>query len=187
MLICVLSIIGILRRIVVLISLSPWSCHTDGDARFANDDTIVTHYPEDFEDQSEYDILANATDVDGELYNIVHLPKTSVIIPELTDYGVYMNFYVGNEVVVFPVFGDPNDDIAAAIIQELYPEKAVTQITFTELYIDGGLAHCVTMQQPAVTNEESESQTKSFAVRKGVSTVTRGIIGALVTCLALGL
>jgi hypothetical protein len=169
-------------NLFLLIESIAFTFHADGDARFANDDTIVTHNPEDFEEPSEYDILASSTDVDGELYNIVHLPKTSAIIPELEGRGVYMNYYVGNEVVVFPVFGDPNDDVAAGIIQELYPDRTVTQITFTELFIDGGLAHCVTMQQP-VSNEE---EPKSFATGKIVSTLAKLAVSLLATWLMVG-
>lgn len=107
----------------------------DGDARFANDDTIVIHQRDSFYEPSEYDIITSATDVNGERYNIIELPKTSVPLEEL-DFteGVYMNYYVGNNVVIFPIFNDPNDDVAAEILQSLYPTKEVKKIVFTELY-----------------------------------------------------
>ena len=71
-----------------------------------------------------------------------------IYIDKLDGYGVYVNYYVGNEVVIFPTFDDPNDDVAAAIIQTIYPDKVIAKINFVELYVDGGLAHCVTQQQP---------------------------------------
>ena len=124
----------------------------DGDARFANDDTIVIHQRETFLNVDEYDIITNATDVNGNYYNIVELPQTSQPLAELNNnHGVYTNYYVGNDVVVFPIFNDPNDQVAADILKGLYPSKRIAQIVFTELYKDGGIAHCVTMQQPAAT------------------------------------
>lgn len=59
-----------------------------------------------------------------------------------------VNYYVGNKVVLIPAFNDPNDIIAANILQQLYPTRKVVSIICTELYIDGGLLHCVTQQQP---------------------------------------
>ncbi|KAL3935541.1 MAG: hypothetical protein SGBAC_008955 [Bacillariaceae sp.] len=138
--------------------------HIDGDARFANDDTIVIHQRDSFMVPSEYDIITSATNAAGEAYTIVELPKTSVVFEEFNNTeGVYMNYYVGNEVVVFPIFEDPNDDVAAGILQELYPTKEIVKIVFTELYKDGGIAHCVTMQQPvANTNVPSDKTLPPF-------------------------
>ena len=141
--------------------------HIDGDARFANDDTIVLHTRALME-PSEYDILTNATDVNGNFYNIVELPKTSQNLAELNGQpGVYMNYYVGNDVIIFPIFNDPNDSVAANIIQQLYPTKQLHQIVFTELYKDGGIAHCVTMQEPAA------GQARVGNVRTGSRVKTR--------------
>ncbi|CAJ1965203.1 unnamed protein product [Cylindrotheca closterium] len=138
--------------------------HIDGDARFANDDTIVLHGRDAFFEPSEYDIITNATDANGAPYKIVELPKTSVELEALNfTRGVYMNYYVGNDVVVFPIFEDPNDDIAAAILQDLYPNREIKKIVFTELYKDGGIAHCVTMQQPVANNNDSIPSDKTLA------------------------
>jgi agmatine deiminase len=123
--------------------------HIDGTARFANGDTIVTYHRDDFIDPSEYDVLVSATDAIGNRYKIVHLPITVYEVPIVRDYGIYINYYVGNEVVILPIFNDPNDDEAASVMKQLYPRKEIVRIDFTELYIDGGLVHCVTMQQPA--------------------------------------
>lgn len=123
--------------------------HIDGTARFANGDTIVTFYKEDFDNPKEYQMLQKAVDVDGEPYKIVHLPCTKRKLKKLNDYGIYINYYVGNEVVLVPSFGDPNDEVAAEKLQRLYPSRQVVGIPCTELFQDGGLVHCVTQQEPA--------------------------------------
>jgi len=124
--------------------------HIDGTARFANGDTIVTMYKEDFLNKKEYTILQNAQDVDGKAYKIVHLPCTKHKVKTAKDYGIYINFYVGNKVVLVPSFGDPNDKVAAEKLQRLYPTREVVSIPFGEVYCDGGLIHCVTQQQPKI-------------------------------------
>lgn len=85
-------------------------------------------------------------------------------IPRLDyDHGVYINYYVGNEVVVFPTFDDPNDKVAAEIVASLYPDRSVWKINFTELYRDGGLAHCVTQQQPVRRDGKSSADNTSLS------------------------
>ena len=123
--------------------------HIDGTARFANGDTIVTYPRDQFWEPTEYDVLVNARDTNGNPYKIVELPRTLNKVSGVNEYGIYINYYVGNKVVILPVFNDPNDDNAAKILQQLYPTKTIVPIEFTELYIDGGLVHCVTMQEPS--------------------------------------
>ena len=43
---------------------------------------------------------------------------------------------------------DPNDAIANAKIQTLYPTRTVVGIDVRNLYENGGMIHCVTQQQP---------------------------------------
>jgi agmatine deiminase len=158
--------------------------HIDGTCRFANGDTIVTFYREDFVDPREYDLLKSAKDINGNQYHIVHLPVTTRKVVN-RDYGFYINFYVGNEVVLIPSFGkfesqtiltmtivesrfswkptthahivfkcffsdDPNDDVACATLQRVYPDRRMVKIPMKEVLKDGGMVHCVTQQQPII-------------------------------------
>ena len=121
--------------------------HIDGTCRFANGDTIVTFFRHDFEDPREYDQLKAATDVNGRPYKIVHLPLTTRKVVN-RDYGFYVNFYVGNDVVLIPSFDDPNDDVACDILRSVYPDRRMVKIPMKEVLKDGGACHCVTQQQP---------------------------------------
>ena len=120
--------------------------HIDGTARFAHGDTIVIGNAVG----NEHAILSNATDVDGNQYQIVDLPLTQNIVTG-TLKGLYINYYVGNDVVIVPKYNDPNDDVAKNILQGVYPTKTMVQIDFMELYKDGGVVHCVTKEEPVVT------------------------------------
>jgi len=124
--------------------------HIDGTARFARGDTIITTRRADFEDSREYDIIQEAKDVNGKPYHIVHVPLTKKVIPKLKDYGIYTNFYVGNNAVLVPAYNDPNDSVAIKVLQDVYPERKVIGIECTEIYKDGGILNCVTQQQPLV-------------------------------------
>ena len=130
--------------------------HIDGTARFARKNTIVTFYRKDFLNRKEYDILEKAVNADGEKYNLVHLPITTRRVAG-REYGYYVNYYVGNKVVLMPSFDDPSDDVAAATLQELYPNRKVVMIPMVEVLKDGGMVHCVTQQQPIRTYTPIES------------------------------
>ena len=125
--------------------------HIDGTARFAPGNTIVTYYREDFVIPKEYDILKAAKNANGQVYRVVSLPLTQNIVPGVNDYGIYINYYVGNDVVIIPTFNDPSDQVAIATLQQVYPTRRMVGINFVELYKDGGLVHCVTQQQPVST------------------------------------
>lgn len=121
--------------------------HIDGTARFVNGNTIVTLREEDAY-PGEYKRLANATNTNGEKYTILGLPFSQNNLSGSEEKGIYVNFYIGNEVVLVPNFDDPNDAVANEIIQGLFPDKTVVGIPAIELGIDGGGVHCVTQQQP---------------------------------------
>jgi agmatine deiminase len=125
--------------------------HIDGTARFANNGTtIVTFARDDFLVKNEYDSLKQAKNAHGESYQIVHLPLTKRKICK-GEYGFYINYYVGNQVVLMPWFDDPQDGKAAEILQSLYPNRKVVPVPMAEVFQDGGMIHCVTQQQPMMS------------------------------------
>lgn len=78
------------------------------------------------------------------------ISKHNVILENGKDLGYkasYVNFNIGNTVVLVPNYHDPNDKIANEIIQKLYPDREVIGIDVRELYKHGGMIHCVTQQQ----------------------------------------
>jgi len=131
--------------------------HIDGFARFANPQTIVTMDNPDLEhyDVKSTDIqrLYSAKTKNGTPYNYIKIPLTSnnVVTSHGKDLGYkgsYINYYIGNTVVLVPNYNDPNDSVANGLIQSLYPNRQVIGIDVRNLYENGGMIHCVTQQQP---------------------------------------
>ena len=131
--------------------------HIDGFARFGNASTIVTMDSTslDYWQVPAADIhkLYGAKNKNGVGYTFVKLPLTQNDV--VTAYGKhlgykgsYANFYTGNTRVLVPNYNDPNDGVANAILQKLYPSKTVVGIDCRNLYENGGMVHCVTQQQP---------------------------------------
>lgn len=127
--------------------------HIDACVKFAGDNKLVTLPYEDFmwyctETEEDWEIVSNAVNAEGVPYEIVEIPLTETFYEELEDYGCYLNYYVGNEVVLVPVYDDVNDQVALEIIAELYPTRKVVGIDCLNLALFGGMVHCVTQQQP---------------------------------------
>jgi agmatine deiminase len=131
--------------------------HIDGFAKFANGNTIVTMPNNDLLQydvpQADINTLLAAKNKNGVAYNFVKIPLTqnNVFTTSGTNLGIkgsYINYYIANTKILVPNYNDPNDAVANAQIQALYPTKTVVGIDVRNLYENGGMVHCVTQQQP---------------------------------------
>ena len=64
--------------------------------------------------------------------------------------GSYVNCYLGDGIVVLPVFDDPHDDAAVETYAKLFPDRRVLTVPGREILLGGGNVHCITQQVPAV-------------------------------------
>ena len=82
--------------------------------------------------------------------DIVNLPspgrveRDGDIIP-----ASYMNFYIGNAVVVVPQYGAPNDRAAVDVVQALFPGRKAIGLRADHILTGGGSFHCISQQVPA--------------------------------------
>ena len=131
--------------------------HIDGFARFGNATTIVSMGADDLRDydvkRADIEALYAATDKEGHPYTFLKVPLTQHNVSttngtNLGYKGSYVNYYIANTTVLVPNYNDPNDEVANAMIQTLYPDRIVVGIDVRNLYENGGMIHCVTQQQP---------------------------------------
>lgn len=119
------------------------------------------------------EILENETDAKGRKIKIhkLILPKPILISDEESG-GVdavdgtlprksgdrlaasYANFYIINGAIIFPMFGDPNDEKAKETLQEAFPDREIVGIYAREILLGGGNIHCITQQVPYVEGDE---------------------------------
>ncbi len=60
----------------------------------------------------------------------------------------YVNFYISNDAVIMPGFGDKNDDKAKKLLEQIFTDRKVIQIYAKDILIGGGNIHCITQQIP---------------------------------------
>ncbi|WP_152392951.1 agmatine deiminase family protein [Paenibacillus guangzhouensis] len=129
--------------------------HIDGAARFSNENTILYEYDPFGESEAyllkaheqHYQELQQARNTDGMPFQLIPVPLTRKVVKEAGCKGSYLNFYIGNEVVLVPIYHDEHDKLALQIIEGQFPGRRIVGIHVSELYAYGGMIHCVTQQQ----------------------------------------
>lgn len=129
--------------------------HVDNVARFVSQKAILCAVEEDSKDvnypflQDNLQRLKRATDESGKKFNVIELPMPGKV--QCSDKRLpasYANFYIGNEVVLVPIYQHPNDRIALQILGDCFPTREVIGVLCEPLVYGLGSIHCVTQQQP---------------------------------------
>ena len=147
--------------------------HVDDVACFVRPGVVLAAVTDDRDDW-RYDLLQDnlarlreATDAKGRRLEVHTVPMPAVLeITAEEAWGIdtaegsmprepgdktaasYINFLICNGGIVMPVFDDPNDAVAKAKLEELFPGREVVTVPGREIVLGGGNVHCITQQQP---------------------------------------
>lgn len=66
----------------------------------------------------------------------------------------YVNFYIANNSIILPQFGDENDKVALKLFKQAFPERKIVPVMARSVIVGGGNIHCITQQLPAGIVEE---------------------------------
>ena len=64
--------------------------------------------------------------------------------------GSYVNFFIGNSVVVYPLLDERLDDEVCELLRAEFPDRRVEGVPGREILLGGGNVHCITQQVPRV-------------------------------------
>jgi agmatine deiminase len=148
--------------------------HVDNLACFARPGVVLLTWADGEEDpqhpisRDARERLEAATDARGRPFEVVPLPSPGPLqISAEEAEGVdaaegtvprragdrlaasYVNFYLGNSRVVYPLLDPRHDEEAAAILRRVFPEREVVGVPAREILLGGGNIHCITQQVPA--------------------------------------
>jgi agmatine deiminase len=94
--------------------------------------------------------LGRMADAEGRPLNVLRLPMPEPLanadgrLP-----ASYANFYIGNGVVLAPVFGCRQDEKALQALEKAFPGRRIAPIPCRGLVYGLGTVHCASQQQPA--------------------------------------
>jgi len=140
--------------------------HIDDIVRFVDERTVLCAVEENEDDenyavlQENLAVLQSSTDQDGNPLRVVPLPMPGRVGGAKRLPASYANFYIGNTVVLVPVFGHPNDEVAITRVQGFFPDREVIGVDCTEVVEGLGAIHCISQQQPSVTCPGAESASR---------------------------
>ncbi len=131
--------------------------HVDDLTRFVAKSVVVTATEEDANDPNFEPLRMNLERLremrlpDGEPLHVLPLPMPRRIVREgIRLPASYANFYIANEAVLLPFYGEGNDAWAESVLREAFPTRKIVGIDCRELIWGLGAFHCLTQQQPAV-------------------------------------
>ena len=150
--------------------------HIDNFARFAAPGVVMLTWTDDPDDpqweisNEALTILEETVDATGRRVEVVKLHQPGPItitaeeaagvdavagsLPRVAGErlaGSYVNSYIGNGIVVLPVFDDPHDAAAIATYEQLFPDRRIIPVPGREILLGGGNVHCITQQVPVGT------------------------------------
>lgn len=95
--------------------------------------------------------LKAARDGDGNRLDVVELPQPKKQRLAWNGKGLqasYVNFYLCNGALIMPLFHDPNDEKARAVLADCFAGRDIMQIDAQDIVEGGGGIHCITQQEP---------------------------------------
>ncbi|MCH1984088.1 agmatine deiminase [Ruminococcus sp. OA3] len=148
--------------------------HVDNVCAFVRPGEVVLAWTDDESDpqyrysRSCLEVLESQTDARGRqlLIHRLPVPKVPVCVTaeDLPGYvyeegeeerregerlaASYVNFYIANDSIVVPQFGDEHDQGAVELLGKLFPERNVEPVYARDILLGGGNIHCITQQIP---------------------------------------
>lgn len=159
--------------------------HIDNMCCFSAPGEVLLAWTDDRDDpqyersRAALEILENTTDAKGRKLKIRLLPIPEhpiCISPEdLEGYifeegedtrevgerlaASYVNFYISNSAIVYPLFGGENsesDRRAENVLRDAFPNREIVGIYARDILLGGGNIHCITQQIPSPTGKVPE-------------------------------
>lgn len=123
--------------------------HVDNLARFVAPGKVAIPQTSDADDPNAdiFDEAASRATAAG--LDVIRIPSVGMyeINGDIAP-ASYMNFYIGNTIVVVPQYGADSDAAAVDSIADLFPDRKAIGLSSKALLHGGGSFHCISQQIP---------------------------------------
>jgi agmatine deiminase len=130
--------------------------HVDNIARFVGPGRVACQAPSGPDDPNSAILdaiardLEGQTDAQGRRLEVIRIPSPGGVFDEVGEAipASHMNFLIGAEAVVVPIYSEYGDDAVRAL-GPLFPGRRVVGLSAHAILTGGGSFHCITQQEPA--------------------------------------
>ena len=138
--------------------------HIDNITRFVGSARVVTAGAASKDDpwydklETQRQVLSKARDAQGRQLEVIPIPLPSphhlyASMDGDLDLHRYpaspLNFIIGNQVILVPVYGDPNDRLTLDTLASVFPSRNVIPIDSSIYILGQGSLHCSSQQEPS--------------------------------------
>lgn len=131
--------------------------HIDDITRFVAEDTVLTVIEKDPSEDNYAALRDNRERLaamrlpDGRPLRVIELPMPPPLVrADERLPASHANFYIGNRVVLLPVFGCAEDEEARSILARCFPGRRIVPVEARDIVVGLGTLHCLTQQVPSV-------------------------------------
>ena len=131
---------------LIIIPRQPYDIlgHSDGMVRWIDENSVIIN---DFSNESKSfnDKIIKA--LTHHSLEIKFMKYGSSFFTKKRDWGAYLNFLKINGLLIVPVYGTDDDDVAIEQIKKIYGGCKVETINLSEIIELGGALHCITAEK----------------------------------------
>ena len=131
---------------LIIIPRQPYDMlgHSDSMVRWIDENNVLVN---DFSNESKSfnDRLTKAFKKSG--LNVKFMKYKEGFFAKKRDWGAYLNFIKIKDILIVPIYGIDDDDVAVEQIKKFYSGYKVETINLSEIIELGGALHCITAEK----------------------------------------
>ena len=131
---------------LIIIPRQPYDMlgHSDGMVRWIDENSVLVN---DFSNESKSfnDRLVRALKKHG--LKIKFMRYSDGFFSKTRDWGAYLNFIKIKDILIVPIYGEDDDDVALQQINKIYSGCTIETINLCEIIELGGALHCITAEK----------------------------------------
>ena len=131
---------------LIIIPKQPYDMlgHSDAMVRWIDENSVLVN---DFSNESKSfnDRLVKALKKSG--LNVKFMKYCKGFFTKKRDWGAYLNFIKIKDILIVPIYGIDDDDVALQQIKKVYSGYKVETISLREIIELGGALHCITAEK----------------------------------------